>query len=48
MYWSADIDGSETKQVCSYHNRELMLYEGVFVCDKCLTKYYGMKIHLQK
>ena len=47
--WSADVNEPETaRQMCSYHNRELVLYEGVFVCDKCLAKYYGMRIHQPK
>jgi hypothetical protein len=37
-----------TRQMCNYHNRELVLYEGVFVCDKCLAKYYGMRIRQPK
>ena len=36
------------QQMCGYHNRELVLYEGVFVCDKCLAKYYGIRLHQQK
>ena len=42
------MEDSETKQMCGYHNKELVLYEGVFVCDRCLTKYYGVRIHLQE
>ncbi len=41
-------DSEAVRQMCSYHNRELVLYEGVFVCDKCLTKYYGMRIRQSK
>ena len=32
------------KQMCGYHNKELVLYEGTFVCDKCLVKYYGIRL----
>ena len=47
--WSVEMDVPETtRQMCNYHNRELVLYEGVFVCDKCLTKYYGMRIRQPK
>ena len=42
------MDGGTNRQVCGYHNRELVLYEGVFVCDKCLAKHYGMRIRQQK
>ena len=40
------MEDSETaKQMCDYHRKELVLYEGVFVCDKCLAKQYGIRIH---
>ena len=32
------------QQTCGYHNRELVLYEGVFVCDRCLSRQYGIRI----
>ncbi len=41
------MDVPETKQVCSYHNKEMILYEGVSVCDKCLAKYYGMRLKVK-
>ena len=39
-----DITNEFSKPMCAYHKRDLVLYSGVLVCEKCLTKNYGIRL----